>query len=262
MTADAIVGVELKCREVGMQDFITKPIDHEHLMSTLVKWRSEPKKESLRLQKEGRGAKKVHVPELLTVNTDDGLSRLGGNSDLYLNLLRKFAASNTGLVEEISASLGAGDDVKARRLVHTIKGLSGTLGAKLLYSAAEVLDDALKEKSINLDEPLKVFSEELRAVLDELTEKLGTDSGDQVETAGPDGVLDSGLLQSETDRLRILIEESDIDAVKTVESILRMPGIAPYKVTFERIRTLLRNFDHESALEAVAGLNIDGHTEN
>ncbi len=262
MTADAVVGVELKCREVGMQDFITKPIDHELLIGTLGKWRSEPKKESLRLQKEGRRGKRVHVPDLLTVNIDDGLSRLGGNRELYLNLLRKFAESNKNMLDEISASLTVGDDEKARRLVHTIKGLSGTLGAKLLFSAAEVLDRALKEKNSNLDKPIKDFSDELGAVLSELNEKIGSVPVKQLVNTGEEGILDRELLKTETLNLKRLIEESDIDAVKTVELILRMPGIAQYKLTFERVKALLRNFDFEAALGAMADLDIDGHTVN
>ena len=38
MTADAMAGIKNKCLESGMQDYLTKPIEPEHVFKTLIHW--------------------------------------------------------------------------------------------------------------------------------------------------------------------------------------------------------------------------------
>lgn len=261
MTADAIIGVETKCREVGMQDFITKPVNHEYLLNTLVKWKSLSRaanRKGTKTRQDDMEHRKVHIPQLDSVNIDDGLSRLGGNSELYLKLLKRFAGGHKGFLEELNRAIASADLEKAQRMAHTVKGLSGTLGASGLFQTSSKLDDALKEKNINLNDVIKVFSDELNAVLEEIDEKIGIEHETVEPAAITEGNLDLELLQSETGKLKELIEESDIDAAKVVEHILAMPGIAPFKSDYEKIRTLLRNFDHETALDVILSIDIYG----
>lgn len=261
MTADAITGVEEKCRNIGMQDFISKPVDHEILVQTILKWvkvKTGPVTAGIRGDKATVEERKTHIPFLENVNVDEGLLRLGGNRTLYLNLLRRFAAGNRNIVEQVTAALGTQDFETAHRLVHTIKGISGTLGASSLHRISTKLDDALKEKSLNLNEIIQEFSDELIPLLAELDEKVGIDDSDSAWSSGPEIELDREHFLKEVSKLRSLIEEADIDATKMIELIIKIPGVTQYQEKLGKIREKLRNFDHEAALHELAGLDITG----
>ncbi len=98
MTADAMSGVREKVLEIGMNDYVTKPINPAGLFTALVKW-IEPGKRDLPseyLTKE----KAPKVPEealpfdkLEGIDIEDGLKRVGGKKKMYLDLLKRFLTS-------------------------------------------------------------------------------------------------------------------------------------------------------------------------
>jgi two-component system, sensor histidine kinase and response regulator len=42
LTADALLGADERCRAAGMDDYITKPIDHARLLATVMSWGDRP----------------------------------------------------------------------------------------------------------------------------------------------------------------------------------------------------------------------------
>jgi two-component system sensor histidine kinase/response regulator len=85
---------------------------------------------------------------------------LGGKTDRYAKLLRKFADRQSGTVEEIRAALDAGDDATAERAAHSLKGSASALGANALAKRAEEAETAIKSGQ-GVDQALKTLSEAL-----------------------------------------------------------------------------------------------------
>jgi two-component system sensor histidine kinase/response regulator len=73
------------------------------------------------------------------------LINLDGKKELYLAILRMFHESYAGTAEAIQAALRSNDLELARRLVHTLKGLAGQIGAEPLRAAAKDLEMAIAE---------------------------------------------------------------------------------------------------------------------
>ena len=77
------------------------------------------------------------------INRQQALANLGGNTALYNKYLSNFKTNYINSPNEISCMLKTGRIKDARILIHSVKGLAGTLGlAKLFYTAAE-LESAL-----------------------------------------------------------------------------------------------------------------------
>lgn len=89
-----------------------------------------------------------NFPELLShlagINTQTGLSRVNGDMALYQNLLVKFYNGYQNITSQIQEAIAKQEQTLAVRLVHTVKGLSGTIGAHVLQKIAEELEAALK----------------------------------------------------------------------------------------------------------------------
>ncbi|SLM29089.1 putative Histidine kinase [Desulfamplus magnetovallimortis] len=78
------------------------------------------------------------------INTATGLSRVNNNHDLYSRLLMKFHDDHLDIMKRINDAVNSGDQELAVRLVHTVKGVSGTIGAVSLQEKGALLEHALK----------------------------------------------------------------------------------------------------------------------
>jgi len=148
ITAHALTGDREKSLRAGLNDHITKPIDEAQLASVLVKWvkprraggYSDPARQSAH-----PAAGQTSLPDLPGIEIVPGLQRLGGNQALYLRLLHLFRSDYAGTVDEIRQALACAEIDKARRLAHSLKGVSGQISAKELSDAARVLEQSIAE---------------------------------------------------------------------------------------------------------------------
>jgi two-component system sensor histidine kinase/response regulator len=79
-----------------------------------------------------------------------------GKKPLYLAMLRRYAAGQKDSVASIRAAMDASDSVSAQRAAHTLKGVSGTIGAKAVSVLAENVESAIRDKQTRqrIDEAL------------------------------------------------------------------------------------------------------------
>lgn len=99
------------------------------------------------------------------IDTELGLQYLNGNEELYFKILKNFVNRYKDLQIEIL------DRDKLDNTIHTIKGLSATLGMTKLSEIATKLN----EKKIYEKDKLIEFSKKLQLIIDELEIKLQDD---------------------------------------------------------------------------------------
>jgi two-component system sensor histidine kinase/response regulator len=149
MTADVVGDIRRQVLEAGMNDYISKPIDPPALFNTLLQWISPDAVSDPYRQTEGKRpltASDEPLPRLPGLDIEDGLSRIGGNLELYYKLIDKFREGHARDAVEIREAVERGDSERARRMSHTLKGVSGNLGASGLHRATARLDAALKSE--------------------------------------------------------------------------------------------------------------------
>ena len=176
MTADAMSGVQEKVLEIGMNDYVTKPISPLELFKSLVTWipagtrklpdsyQSQEKKESN--QKSPSASKELPFTELPGIDINLGLTRTNKNKKLYFDIILKFYDANQHAIEEIESHLSKSDHKTAQRMAHTIKGVAGNIGAVDLQKKAGLLEAAIanRETETYLD-LIRDFAEELNHIL-------------------------------------------------------------------------------------------------
>jgi len=161
LTANALLSDIKKTQDYGMNAHLNKPLEVDKLFSILLEYVT-PKcsPETLDIQ-QNTASSHTKLPKFKHIDTIDGLKRLVGDTELYSKVLKDFAQDYQNIVEKIRQSLK--DDRKtAKRLTHTIKGLSANIGAKKLHEVAAKLDE-------NLDEAfIQSFEIELMNVIHEI----------------------------------------------------------------------------------------------
>lgn len=112
----------------------------------------------------GKTFSSVHLPGL---STEKGLYMCNGSEELYRMVLEQFLTTKEGIAEEIRAELAQGDRETARRTIHSMKSVAGTIGAADLYSTASALEQALvkQEEGESIEKHRIAFESEMQKIL-------------------------------------------------------------------------------------------------
>jgi two-component system sensor histidine kinase/response regulator len=260
MTAHAMAGDREKSLQAGMNDHVTKPIDPEELFSALARWikpgeREVPEAESRRAIPEEK-EEHLLLPVLPGVSVASGLERVGGNKPLYAKLLCKFRAGQESAVAEIRAALQTGDRETAGRLAHTVKGVSGNLGAESLYRAAAELEKAIKVGKENLHSPLTEFGSQLKVVMDGI--RVLEESLVAQKELPPSTVVsvDKEAVKLLLREMARLLESDLTEAMNRLEALRQHLAQSSAREEFKRLEKQVESFDTDGALrsvEAIAG---------
>lgn len=102
------------------------------------------------------------------LKVEEALEHLGGSEKLYITLLNGFLDKYIHVDEEIKRLAESGSYHEARILAHSMKGLSGNLGALDLYEKAKNLEHVLKVMDVGYKRELELFRIELDEVVQEI----------------------------------------------------------------------------------------------
>ena len=168
MTADAITGVEEKCREAGMTHYVSKPYDPPVFVRTVIGVLENKAVVDDNEMTATGGAGSVNP-----IDEADGLKRIGNNQALYQLVLASFREENQETAQKLHNQLAESDTEGAVQTVHKIKSSAGNIGAGQLRKAAAALQEELTSDGKHAVEPLaQEFFIELAQVMAVIGEKL------------------------------------------------------------------------------------------
>ncbi len=245
MTADAMTGVAEKVLSIGMNDYVTKPVDPAALFAVLHKWirPGHRKLPNAFIQTDIGGDDSL--PSLAGINVSAGIERTGGRADRYKKLLRQFASNQGGGELRIAEALKLESMEEAVRIAHTLKGVAGTIGAEELQEKARIMESLLKADNVaEAREFLVEVGETLQAVVFEINSKL------HEELVAAEPVLpDSDELVKLSGELKALLLEDDSRAGDIITEMLQLLRGSPWESRFTKIRTEIEDIEYEKALE-------------
>ena len=252
MTANAMQVDREKCFAAGMVDFVTKPIDPDHLWRTLYRWiklDSGPAARSASTPVSAEIAGALDLPDDIPgLDTTAGLKCVLGNRQSYLSILKKFVSSQKGTPGQIKAALDCGDRNTAERLAHTLKGLAGSIGAAGLQSSAGHLEAAIE--SDQAPEIVEKLQTAQALLLDTLVAGLEGWFPAEAAEEQPLLVVDRTILMPVCENLARLLARDNPEAGDLLDAnadLLRTALSDGYAEIEDRIR----EFDFDTALAAL-----------
>ena len=88
----------------------------------------------------------ISIEDLPVMDMDKASSISRLSEDFLIEMLGDFKSHYSEAAQKIGQHLADGNIKDAQSLAHTVKGISGSLGAEQVYQAATVLDAILKDR--------------------------------------------------------------------------------------------------------------------
>lgn len=163
MTAHTDTSSRMDGMGVGMNAYLTKPVDPGALYEALDKWlpgglgqsplsvgAEAEESSSTSTCADSAGGKPAQEfrrndDERQAVNVDAGLAVVGGNKVLYNELLARFVKHYGHSTTQLRELLDSGDYRGAARLAHTVKGVAANLGVELVTELTKKMESSLPE---------------------------------------------------------------------------------------------------------------------
>ncbi|MCI4626506.1 MAG: Hpt domain-containing protein, partial [Candidatus Magnetoovum sp. WYHC-5] len=221
----AMKGDMERCIMVGMNDYVSKPIDSKKLIDVLDKWIAAfPKEYRCEVLREGMGGyiqeKEIALNELpktdsFVLDIKAALDRLGGDIGLLNEFLERFYNNYSDKLAELKHQFEAGNFEATKILAHTLKGVAGNIAAMALYTSLAEFEKQLYNQQNNGDKCLTALIEKrevcLHTVEDDFIQLLNTIEG-----------LGVGQVTNEHYSVNSNDEDNSIDILKLTPLIIQL----------------------------------------
>lgn len=170
-----------RSRELGMSDYVTKPVNPEELIALLKRW-----VRPLAAHLSGSIPGAALPDDLLSMSALDartGVHRIGGKVEAYRRQLRRFATHYADAVERLCNLAQREGAVAAEAYCHALKGVAGNLSAGALFEQVSMIDVRLKQGLLPEPQMLAEMAQRLRAVLADI---------ERMESAAPPAAVPLG----------------------------------------------------------------------
>ncbi len=262
MTAHAMAGDREKSLEAGMDDHITKPIDPEKLFDALVRWiphrhRPVPKTAPPVVEEP---TEESGLPDRMPgIDLESGLKRVRGNRKLFVKLLVEFYHGFKDVLPNLRSRLHQGRQEEALRLVHTVKGISASLGAKNLHVAFRDLEQDLKNEpdkdhSASFERIETALNPVFQGIIDLERAQPEDSTAEGADSSGTAAAIDVETVHPLIIELAELLKSGLSRSEESLEALKQTLKGAGHDETLVRIGEQIEDFDFDEALETVTGL--------
>ncbi len=168
LTAHALKGDREHCRAVGMDDYLSKPLDPDDVLATVERWlardhqQAHPKvnlKGETQLVRETHLARETHLVDAVEqaqetassgepILLDKTMPRFGNDRDFFKEMLDEFITSLNERIPAFQAVVQEDDCTKMAQQAHSLKGTASNFSAEPLTTYAREME--LQAKAGNL----------------------------------------------------------------------------------------------------------------
>lgn len=251
LTASNLIEDREKANEVLMDDFLLKPIDTEILYNVLIKYIKKLKGVKIAY----KTIKNEPLNNILDLNVLK--NKISDNKQIEM-ILRKFLEELEDDFKDIIEYL-LNSNEKAKTLVHSLKGLSGNIGANRLFDICVKIDNKFK-KAVSIDSSdIKILKDEIKNIKNELN-FLGSIFKDESNKVLNNDKFDENkavlIIKSYIKKLNDsdMLSKDDLEIL--YENLFRLTNDSSILISLEKE---IDDFEYEKAIEILKNVIGSGN---
>ncbi len=256
MTAHAMLEERARCMASGMNDHVSKPINPGDFYKMIEKWCPGKLLEQelpvfAETPPESAASDELVIPGF---DVQDGLSRMLGDRDMYLELLQRFRDGQIDTPAKIRRAMMAQERKVAERIAHTLKGVAGMIGAKELQAVAAQLETAIRSGASEgeIEQQNTHMEHEMQALFTALAKVLQPAAPvEPVVNPGPSSHVNRDEVQAMIFRFADLLRQYDGEALDLLAESSSLFASALGLDAHRRIVRAIRLFDFDTALSTL-----------
>lgn len=256
LSADGLSALQNKERNIGIDDFFTKPLEIEIMISKfkeIFNYKECATRYSI-VEAADEKHNKIQNDIFETynyVNRKKAIYNLGDNEVLYIDILRRFRKNYGDVIDEIKNFIDNKEYRKADDILHTLKGISGSIGAEKLQKDVIKFRECIYNE--NYENINNIYSElyecykntwiELEKTIYDL--KIKNDKKINFEIVQDYNSRETEYKDNIIKKLRSSLEEGSIEAVDIFNN------------SKEEIKSFLKDEEFELLKKAVESYDMD-----
>lgn len=224
LTADISPGIQQRCTDVGMNDYLSKPFFIDDLDKMLKKWlhldSANNHTQNHSVQNSRNTKSSDSYPDILNFSVIEQLRILGQKSgrNTLGNTIKRYRSSALNQLDAMNQAFNKNDHIELCSIAHSLKSSSGTLGATLVYESASEIEELAKVNNLGAAKQiLDLLSEKLTISLYALDDAIN-DESKHIEIVEPTSVQTIGTNQ------KLLIVDDNQVTLDTLQNALQNFG--------------------------------------
>lgn len=253
MTANALVEEKKRCLALGMNDYLSKPIDVPMLYRVLQRRIKQPRfiPESSAVETDTEANTEIIV-DLTTTHTPgldlvSGIRRLNGNKTLYRQLLSRFPTQYKDTLTEIRDAIEHADPELAAHHAHALAGVAGNLAATSLEHALHDLEHIL----LHDPDAVSLCLERAEAALQEVFTSIQKLLSTPMDSEPPVQPFDREHWCEKLNELAALLTARDLRAKKQFAEIVAQAPDGTIPLRLQELRQLIECLNFGEALQVL-----------
>ncbi len=240
---------EVNYLELGMNDFVTKPINIPLLGTTLEKYMNcKLKSESIKKPNKTITSIDKENSKLLSVkgiNVLEGLKRVNDNVALYYRLLQDFVLKYADFAEKLIKDINDNKIDNATKATHTLKGVAGNLAITKIAEIVTIMNKNLSKNNLeNINELALQLKDELDLFISQFQVELDT-------TDDTDNEFDYNTIKNELLNIKEMLKLNDFN---TEIELTKLINKYPSCKGLPKINSFLREFNFIEAEKLINDL--------
>jgi PAS domain S-box-containing protein len=257
MTANALVGDKDKAIACGMNDHIPKPIDIKDMFSKMAKWIHPSKSShSHNEQRVSDDSEKNEIATLLAqidipaLKGSQGLAICQGNGVLYLKILRKFNDTEVHFSKQLIQLFTDQKIDECKMKAHTLKGVAGNIGSKLIYEKSVQLEAVLSQKEPQFDDVDKLC-QSIGADITDINDKLLSFSDNK--NTQPAAICNEDWLKVLSEIEKFVLDD-DTSALEVAEKISINHASQEVNTLLKQLTDSIQSYEFDEAYKIIQSI--------
>jgi CheY-like chemotaxis protein len=169
LTANALPGDREKYIEIGMSDYISKPIEEKKLVDILNKWTNT--KNDMSIEKTDKPGDDLEIAYWSEERL--GMLQEGADSKEFIaDIVEAFCTSSLKYVQSLKEAMHKKDIEQMKKIAHALKGMSLSMGAVRLSQMSLDLESRIQEKKQITETHIQLLEATLNLSISYLKDKF------------------------------------------------------------------------------------------